>query len=118
MSDQRELDALFMGLVLNIHGSALQYLGKIASPIDGKTERNLEAAKQTIDLLAALESKTRGNLSTDEEKAFREMLMHLQLNYVEEAKGDAEASVTSGNGEEPAAAAGEAESGDDRNAGD
>jgi hypothetical protein len=86
VSGNMEMDALFMGLVLNIHGSALQYLGKIASPIDGKVERNIEAAKQTIDLLAALEHKTRGNLSDDESKALREMLTHLQLNFVEESK--------------------------------
>ena len=110
MSDQKETDALFMGLVLNIHGTALQYLGKIANPLDGKVERNLAAAKQTIDLLVSLEHKTKGNLSNDEEKAFREMLTHLRLNFVEEA----------GKGEEQGAGSvsGDAEPGDDTKAGD
>ena len=55
----------------------------------------------------------------DEEKAFREMLTHLQLNYVEETKSGSDEQVDSGNGDTAAAAAaGEAEGGDDRNAGD
>ena len=105
MSEQNETDALFMGLALNIHGSALQYMGKVANPIDGKVERNLQAAKQTIDLLASLERKAQGNLSEDEEKTFREMLTHLRLNFVEESKkGDEPESEVA---EETAAAEGE-----------
>lgn len=85
-----ESDLLFMSLIFNFQAAALQQMGKMVSPITGKTERDLGAAKQSIDLLEALERKTRGNLSAEEGKAIQEILTNLRLNYVDELqKGDA-----------------------------
>lgn len=81
-----ESDLLFMSLLFNFQAAALQQLGKMVSPVTGKTERDLGAAKQSIDLLETLERKTRGNLSHDEEKAIQEILTNLRLNYVDELK--------------------------------
>jgi len=61
-------------------------LGKIAHPVSQEVERNLEVAKQSIDLLAELEAKTQGNLSDDENKLIQAMLAELRMNYVDEAK--------------------------------
>ncbi len=115
MSEQRETDALFMGLALNIHSTALQYMGKMANPIDGTIDRNLAAAKQTIDLLVSLERKTQGNLSEEEEKTFREMITHLRLNFVEESKQGEGTTADADDGEAAEAASAE---GDDAKAGD
>jgi len=76
-------DQLFMQLIYMFHASAMQGLGKIADPT-GQVNRNLEYAKQTIDLLEMLKIKTKENIAEDIEKVLDEMLSELKLNYVDE----------------------------------
>lgn len=78
--------ALFLQLVLGLQQAAMIGLGKLMSPMSGKIERNLEAAKNTIDTLAAMESRTRGNLEPDEQRALTQVLTELRMNYVDEVK--------------------------------
>ena len=61
-------------------------LGKVAHPVTGKLERDLSAARQMIDLLAELETRTEGNRSTHETRLLRSTLTELRLNYMEEMK--------------------------------
>ena len=44
--------------------------------------KNLPLAKQTIDLIALLKEKTKGNLTSDEENLMENMLYDLKLRYV------------------------------------
>jgi len=76
-------DQLFMQLLYMFHNSAMQGLGKIADPT-GQMNRNLENASQTIDLMAMLKEKTKGNLPQELEKILEGMLSELRLNYVDE----------------------------------
>ena len=76
-------DQLFMQLLYMFHTSAMQGLGKIADPT-GKVNRNLEYVSQTIDLMAMLKEKTKGNISDDMEKMLDGMLSELRLNFVDE----------------------------------
>lgn len=76
----------FVGLLMQLHYTAWVQLGKVAHPVSGKTDRDLEAAKDTIDLLGSLEEKTRGNLHGEEEKLLAHLLLELRMNYVEELK--------------------------------
>jgi len=76
-------DQLFMQLLYMFHTSAMQGLGKIADPT-GQLNRNLEYVSQTIDLMAMLKEKTKGNISEDIEKMLDGMLSDLRLNYVKE----------------------------------
>jgi len=76
----------FIGFVSLLANSAMQQLGKVANPFTGKTERNLDGAKATIDMIKMLKAKTRGNLSKDEEQVLDGNLTNLQLNYVDELK--------------------------------
>ena len=76
-------DQLFMQLLYLLHTSAMQGLGKIADPT-GQLNRNLEYVSQTIDLMAMLKEKTKGNISEDTEKMLDGMLSDLRLNYVDE----------------------------------
>ena len=84
VEDDRMADVLFYQLVMGLHGSAWMALGKVANPVTGGVERNLEAAKATIDTLAMLKVKTQGNLSKEEEGYLSNILQQLQLNYVDE----------------------------------
>ena len=76
-------DQLFMQLLYMFHTSAMQGLGKIADPT-GQVNRNLEYVSQTIDLMAMLKEKTKGNLPQELEKLLDGMLSELRLNYVDE----------------------------------
>ena len=76
--------ALFLQLVLGLQQAAMVALGKLMNPMSGKLERNLEAARNTIDTLSALEARTRGNLESDEARVLTQVLTDLRLNYLDE----------------------------------
>ena len=78
--------ALFLQLVLGLQQSGMMALGKLMNPLTRKVETHLEMARDTIDTLAALEQRTRGNLETDEERVLRQVLSELRMNYVDELK--------------------------------
>lgn len=76
----------FATFVLSINSSALVQLGLIADPGSGEKTKNLPLAKQTIDILAMLEEKTRGNLTSDEENILKNILYELRMLYVKEKR--------------------------------
>jgi len=78
--------ALFLQLVLGLQQAAMASLGKLMNPMTGKIERNLDVAKNTIDTLGAIESRTRGNLEPDEQRVLTQVLTDLRMNYVDELK--------------------------------
>ena len=78
--------ALFLQLVLGLSQSAMMALGKLMNPITRKVETDLDAARDTIDTLAALETRTRGNLEPDEARVLQQALASLRLNYVDGLK--------------------------------
>ncbi len=77
-------DQLFIQLLYIFHASAMQALGKVKSPITGKIEKNLEQAKQSVEMLEMLKEKTIKNLSPELTKALDTFLTELRLNYVDE----------------------------------
>jgi hypothetical protein len=74
----------FATFILSINSSALVQLGLIEDPVSGEKAKNLALAKQTIDLIAMLEEKTRGNLTGDEENILKGILYELRMLYVKE----------------------------------
>jgi hypothetical protein len=77
----------FHTFVLSLGSSALLHLGEIENPNDGFSQKDLPLAKHTIDILAMLEDKTKGNLTSAEEKLIESLLYDLRLRYVEATKG-------------------------------
>ena len=77
-----ELD--FSTFVLSLVTSAMVHLGEAPHP-DGQTRRDLQLAKQTIDILAMLRDKTQGNLTPQESQLVEEVLYDLRLRYVSAA---------------------------------
>ena len=74
----------FPSFLLSLATSALYHLGLVADPQTGeKAERNLPLARQTIDTLALLETKTRGNLTDEETELLTNLLTELRMRYVE-----------------------------------
>ena len=82
---------MFLGLVASLHSSGMIQLGKLANPLTGKAERDLDGARQSIDLLEMLQGKTRGNLSEDEVRYLEHALFELRMNFLEESRNPASA---------------------------
>lgn len=78
----------FIMLVLSLNSSALVHLGAENDPSTGTRSINLTLAKQTVDILAMLAEKTRGNLEKDEERLLTNVLYELQLLYVKAKRED------------------------------
>jgi hypothetical protein len=75
----------FNTFVLSLSTSALMHLGKLPDAGDDSTV-NLAHAKQSIDCIALLEEKTRGNLTGEEERLITEVLYDLRLRFVAATK--------------------------------
>lgn len=76
----------FITFVLSLNQNALVHLGDAPDPISGQRSAELPLARQTIDLLALLQEKTRRNLSGEEERLLEQVLYDLRMRYVEVAK--------------------------------
>ena len=83
-SELPQLD--FATFVLSMSSSALVHLGEVPEPESGQVMENVLAAKQTIDILCMLQSKTKGNLTDQEARLLRDMLFELRMKYVQKAK--------------------------------
>jgi hypothetical protein len=71
----------FNTFVLSLSTAALMHLGKLPGAEDDSTV-NLAHAKQSIDCIALLEEKTRGNLTGEEERLITEVLYDLRIRFV------------------------------------
>ena len=76
----------FSSFILSLGSSALYHFGEIPDPVSGAKQRNLDLARQTIDILVVLRDKTTGNLNDDEAKLLESLLHDLQMRYVQERK--------------------------------
>ena len=72
----------FANFLTSLGYQTLIHLGELPYPETQEHRVDLEAAKETIDLLVLLESKTRGNLSPEEEQIFKTLLPELQMKFV------------------------------------
>ncbi|MCK4594626.1 DUF1844 domain-containing protein [bacterium] len=86
--DEKRHSANFLGLVYSLYQSAMIQMGKLANPTTGEVQRDIEAARASIDLLDTLSYRTRGNLAEDEDRMIKNMLTELRLNFVDEVEKD------------------------------
>lgn len=73
----------FSSFVLSLYSSGLVQLGKVEDPSTGKKGINLDLAQHTIDMIAMLDEKTRGNLNDDEGNLLKALLSELRIAFVE-----------------------------------
>ena len=76
----------FHTFVISLGSSALLHLGELEHPETGKPEPDLVLAKHTIDVLAMLREKTRGNLTEPEGSLLESLLYDLRLRFVAASK--------------------------------
>lgn len=82
-TEERQGEVDFPTFIFSLATGAFINLGLAPDPMTGKTEKNLELARQNIDILVMLKAKTKGNLSKDEGQLLESLLSEAQLRFVE-----------------------------------
>jgi len=77
-------EVTFSSFVLSLSTTVLYHFGDFPDPVTKKAEKNLAAAKQTIDMLNMLKIKTVGNLDNNEKELLEGILYELMMRYVKE----------------------------------
>lgn len=85
--DQQEQGLSFTAFVLSLASTAAIHFGDIPDPAGVRSEPNLEAAAQMIEILALLDQKTRGNLTAEERQVLEQVLYELRMRFVEASSG-------------------------------
>jgi hypothetical protein len=81
---EREMPpATFDLLVQSLASQAVMLLTPRRDPRSGRVVQDLDLAKHTIDLLAILEEKTKGNLTDNEKKLLGTVLYQVRMAYVQ-----------------------------------
>jgi hypothetical protein len=80
------MEPTFSTLVMSLSTQALMCLGEIPEVAGQPPLRDLAAARSVIDLLAILETKTRGNLDAGEAALLERILYDLRMRFVELSK--------------------------------
>jgi hypothetical protein len=74
----------FSGFLFSLSTTAMYHFGDFPDPVTKESRRNLAAAKQTIDILTILKTKTEGNLDADENQLLDDILYELRMRFVKE----------------------------------
>ena len=75
----------FTVFIMSLSHSAMMAMGVVADE-KGESITSLPLAKQTIDILEMLQTKTQGNLALEEEKLLQTILHELRMTYVGKAQ--------------------------------
>ncbi|MFB3903651.1 MAG: DUF1844 domain-containing protein [Acidobacteriota bacterium] len=84
--DEQEASIDFPSFLLSMATSAMVHMGEVADPATGRPAENMQAARQTIDILTMLRDKTQGNLSGDEQRLLDGLLYELRLKFLSKSK--------------------------------
>ncbi len=76
----------FSTFVLSLASAVMVHLGRVPDPTGQGGAANLELARHSIDLLAMLEEKTRGNLTAEEAQLLTRLLHDTRMAWVEEQR--------------------------------
>lgn len=74
----------FPTFLVSLYHAALVHLGEVAEEGQPKGV-NLLMARQSIDILGLLGEKTKGNLSTEEERLLQTMLYELRMKFIQKS---------------------------------
>ena len=72
----------FINFLSTLVTNAAASLGAMPHPVTGQQSVDLDTGKYWIDVLAMLQEKTDGNLSSQEEKLLKSVLGDLQMQYL------------------------------------
>ena len=75
----------FLEFISTLAMQSMMALGEMAHPETGQNHENLPQAKYLIDTLRLLSDKTKGNLSTEEAAALKNILYELEIKFVKKS---------------------------------
>jgi hypothetical protein len=78
----------FSAFIMSLATTAAVHFGDIADPSGNRSEPNLAAAGQMIEIIAMLQEKTKGNLIEPEVQLVDDLLYELRVRYVQAKQGD------------------------------
>ncbi len=79
--------ASFLLLVSTLGTQAMAAMGQLPGPADSQPAVRLDYAQNSIDMLALLEQKTKGNLTNEEIQGLGNWLYQLRMIYIHVSKG-------------------------------
>jgi uncharacterized protein DUF1844 len=79
---EQEIPMTFQTLLFSLSTTAMMQLGILPHREGGAPQKDLPAAKQTIDILEILEEKTKGNLTSEESQLLEASLYDLKMTYL------------------------------------
>ena len=85
LSREERTSALFANMVIQQTNLAMMFLGKVPHPETKEHVRDLEMAQMFIDQLEMIETKTKNNLSKQEDALLRQSLTAVRMAFVEAA---------------------------------
>src|SRR5215207_7230445 len=74
--------ASFISFVMSIASNAASSLGMMEHPVTHQREVDVELGKHWIDVLGMLQTKTTGNLTSQEKRMLEGLLADLRMQYV------------------------------------
>lgn len=80
-------EASFLGLVHMLGVEAAMHMGLVHNPGEEGPPVDIESARHLIDILGILQTKTRGNLTAEEDGLFEGMLADLRMQFVALSRG-------------------------------
>jgi hypothetical protein len=81
-SVSEEEPVAFNSFIMSLATQALVQMGEMPPPRGMEIPIDIDAARQTIDILAMLQRRTRGNLSPEEVKFLEEVLHSLRVSFI------------------------------------
>ncbi len=84
--ESEESGVSFMSFLMSLATQALVQIGEMEPPEGMEIPVDVEAGRQTIEILSMLQRKTRGNLSSEEGRFLEEVLHTLRMSYVRRAR--------------------------------
>jgi len=74
--------ASLVNFLMSIASNAASALGMMEHPVTHRREVDLQLGKHWIDVLGMLQSKTKGNLTNQEDQMLEGLLSDLRMQYV------------------------------------
>ena len=88
--------ASFVSFIMSIASNAASSLGMMEHPVTHQREVDVELGKHWIDVLGMLQTKTTGNLTSQEKRMLEGLLADLRMQYVSLVNSPQQASRFSG----------------------
>jgi hypothetical protein len=85
-TEELELSLDFASFIMSLASQALWQIGATEPPPGVVVPKDLEAARQTIDIITLMEIKTKGNVTPGEEHLLSEVLHELRVQYLKFSK--------------------------------